>query len=51
MSVSFRDLKPVLYIQELGLFGYTPPLVFLKPSSLSSCVCVLKYLVFSKNKK
>ena len=50
MSVSYRGLKHVLCIQDLGLFEYTPLLVSLKPSPLSPCVCVLKYLVFSKEK-
>ena len=40
MRVSYRDLKPVLCIQELSPFGYTPLLVSLKPSPFSPCVCV-----------
>ena len=40
MSVSYRDLKPVLCIQELDSFGYTSLLDSLKPSPLSHCVCV-----------
>ena len=40
----------MLCIQELGPFRYTPLLVSLKPSPFSLCVCVLKYLVFSKEK-
>ena len=39
----------------LDLFGYTSLLVSLKPSLISPyvcvCVCVLKYIVFSKKKK
>ena len=50
MSVSYRGLKSVLCIQELDPFGYTPLLVSLKPFPLFPCVCVLKYLVFSKEK-
>ena len=53
MSVSYRGLKLVLCIQELGSFGNTPLSVFLKPSLLPPvrvCVCVLKYLIFSKEK-
>ena len=34
-----------------GKIRYTPLLVFLKPSPFSPCLCVLKYLVFSKKKK
>ena len=54
MSVSYRGLKPMLCIQnqELGLFGYIPLLVSLKPSLPHPlCVYVLKYLVFLKKKK
>ena len=43
MSVSYRGLKLVLCIQELGSFGYTPLSVFLKPFLLPPvrvCVCV-----------
>ena len=40
MSVSYRGLKHMLCIQELGPFGYTLLLVSLKSSSFSSCVCV-----------
>ena len=40
----------MLCIQELGPFGYTPLLVSLKPSPLSPCMRVLKYLVFLKEK-
>ena len=41
----------MLCIQELDSFGYTPLLIFLKPSSLSPYLCVIKYLVFLKKKK
>ena len=34
-----------------GKIRYKPLLVFLKPSPFSPCLCVLKYLVFSKKKK
>ena len=34
-----------------GKIRYTPLLVFLKPSPFSPCLCVLKYLVFSKKRK
>ena len=40
----------MLYILELSPFRYISLLVFLKSSSFSPCVCVLKYLVFSKEK-
>ena len=50
MSVSYKGLKFVLCILELGPFEYTPLSVSLKPPPLSFCVCVLKYVVFFKNK-
>ena len=34
-----------------GKIRYKPLLVFLKPSPFSPCLCVLKYLVFSKKRK
>ena len=40
MSVSKRGLKFVLYIQELGSFGYTPLSVSLRPFPLSPYVCI-----------
>ena len=43
MSVRYRGLKPVLCIQKLGHFGYTPLLVSLKHFPLSPCVCSLSY--------
>ena len=43
----FSKQKSVLCIQELDHFGYILLLVSLKSSPLS---CVLKYLVFSKEK-
>ena len=45
-----KVLKHVLCIQELSPFRYISLLVSLKSSSFSPCVCVLKYLVFSKEK-
>ena len=41
----------MLCIQELSPFGYTPLAIFLRHFPLSSCVCVLKYLVFFFKKK
>ena len=51
MSVNYRYLKPVLCIQELGPFGYTPLLVSLKPSTLSPCVCVKILSIFKRKKQ
>ena len=51
ISVSLRDLKSVLCIQELDFSEYTLLSVSLRPSPLFVCVCVLKYLVFFKKKK
>ena len=53
MSVSKRDLKFVLRIQDLGPFRYTLLSIPLKSYPLSSCVCVCvkKYLVFSKERE
>ena len=51
MSVGYRGLKPILCIQELDLFGYTPLSASLKPSHLSPYVCVrVKILsIFNNN--
>ena len=52
MSVSYRGLKLVLCIQELGLSGYIPLLVSLEPSPLSLCVCMcVKILSILQKKK
>ena len=40
MSVRYRGLKPVLCIQKLGHFGYTPLLVSLEPPPFSPCAYV-----------
>ena len=42
MSVRYRGLKPVLCIQKLGHFGYTPLLVSLKPPPFFPCAYVCK---------
>ena len=43
INVSYKSLKSILCIQELGYFEYTPLLVSLKPSLLSPFMCVKIY--------
>ena len=49
MSVSYRNLKFMMRIQELGSFEYTPLSISLKHFLLSSCVCVKILSILKKN--
>ena len=49
--MSYRGLKLVLYIQELGYFEYKPLSLSLRPFFLSPCVCVKILNILKKNKK
>ena len=53
LSITTIQLSKVDYLatSPKGKIRYTPLLVFLKPSPFSPCLCVLKYLVFSKKRK